>query len=310
MEVIFMEDDAQEKLQKNLECYSVGWLIRVSKELVDLSVCRARTVEGFAREELRLAGIPAFRFILPCFDGRIEPRREKNLTDATICGYMQFTADGQTALFLRELDNWCIHFLRNVPDNELLAAGLTRDPEDSVYHAHTLDQLEFVGTMLRKHFGEPLPPTFQHLEPSCSGRMFMIGSALMFGGDFSYYSARGRDIMFERIDKTAARPSLLRVMLLRFKDIYDHRVPAVLNELRLLPTRFPQICSFEGGIVEPWDIKANQEFGYQYILGFASTPEREDFLEHPEYRAFLQRLMPLLDGYYFGDSPVRGHIAS
>ncbi len=98
-------------------------------------------------------------------------------------------------------------------------------------------------------------------------------------------------------------------MLLRFKDEHDHRVPAVLNELRMLPTRFPQICTLEGGTVEPWNIKANQGFGYQYILGFATTSERDDFLEHPEYRAFLERLLPFLDGYYFGDSPVRGHIA-
>jgi hypothetical protein len=46
------------------------------------------------------------------------------------------------------------------------------------------------------------------------------------------------------------------------------------------------------------------------MLGFATTSEREDFLEQPEYLAFLERLMPLLDGYYFGGSPGRGHIAT
>ena len=98
---------------------------------------------------------------------------------------------------------------------------------------------------------------------------------------------------------------LRHVVLFKFKDgTSPEDIANVEKAFAALPAKIPQIAGFEWGTdcsVE----NLSQGFTHCFVLTFKSKKDRDDYLPHPEHKAFGKILGPHLDKVLAVDYVVR-----
>lgn len=88
---------------------------------------------------------------------------------------------------------------------------------------------------------------------------------------------------------------LRHVVLFKFKDsATTEQVKAVEDAFRELPSKIKEIKDFEWGINNSPE-GLNQGLTHCFFVSFASEADREVYLPHPEHKAFVEVLGPVLD---------------
>ena len=87
---------------------------------------------------------------------------------------------------------------------------------------------------------------------------------------------------------------LRHVVALKFKDgISTDEIKKVENAFRDLKKKIPQIAALEWGTnVSPE--KHDKGFTHCFVLTFKSEKDRDDYLPHPDHKAFGKALGPVL----------------
>ena len=88
---------------------------------------------------------------------------------------------------------------------------------------------------------------------------------------------------------------LRHVVLFKFKDTASaEEVKKVEDAFRELPKKISQIKGYEWGINNsPENI--NQGFTHCFFVSFNSEEDRATYLPHPDHKAFIEVLSPILD---------------
>ena len=102
-------------------------------------------------------------------------------------------------------------------------------------------------------------------------------------------------------DKPAKSKKLLHVVSFKFKaTATPEQISAVVASFRDLKKKIPAIQSFEWGTnVSPE--KHDKGFTHGFILSFKTEKDRNDYLDHPEHKAFGKSLGPILDDVFVLD---------
>jgi len=92
----------------------------------------------------------------------------------------------------------------------------------------------------------------------------------------------------------AASKQLLHVVSFKFKpDAKPEQIDAVVSAFRELKKKIPAIKEFSWGTnVSPE--KHDKGFTHCFILGFKSEKDRDDYLVHPDHKAFGKIVGPVL----------------
>ena len=95
--------------------------------------------------------------------------------------------------------------------------------------------------------------------------------------------------------QTDSKPVLRHVVLFKFTDAAKPEdVKKVENSFRALPGKIKLIKNFEWGInTSPENL--NQGLTHCFLVSFASDKDRDDYLVHPDHKAFVEVLKPHLD---------------
>lgn len=98
------------------------------------------------------------------------------------------------------------------------------------------------------------------------------------------------------IKAQTATPKLLRhVVLFKFKDTASAAsIQLVENAFLLLPSKINLIKGFEWGINNSPE-KLNEGLTHCYTVTFTSEKDRDDYLVHPDHKAFVKILQPFVD---------------
>ena len=88
---------------------------------------------------------------------------------------------------------------------------------------------------------------------------------------------------------------LRHVVLFKFKDSSSQQdVKKIEDSFRGLATKIKTIKSFEWGTnVSPENLA--QGFTHCFLVGFSSDKERDDYLPHPDHKAFIDIAGPHID---------------
>lgn len=88
---------------------------------------------------------------------------------------------------------------------------------------------------------------------------------------------------------------LRHVVLFKFKDgTSPEDIAKVEKAFAALPSKIPQIAGFEWG-TDCSTENLSQGFTHCFVLTFKSVKDRDEYLPHPEHKAFGQLLRPYLD---------------
>jgi hypothetical protein len=98
----------------------------------------------------------------------------------------------------------------------------------------------------------------------------------------------------EGSDKQIANRALMHVVCLKFKDATNQaQIDEVVRSFRALPSKIHQVSSFEWGLnVSPE--KRNKGFTHCFVLTFKSDKARDEYLVHPEHKAFVKQIEPVV----------------
>jgi len=95
--------------------------------------------------------------------------------------------------------------------------------------------------------------------------------------------------------ETKSEKMLRHVVLFKFKDSATaEQVKAVEDAFRALPSKIKEIKDFEWGTNNSPE-GLNQGLTHCFFVSFASEADREVYLPHPEHKAFVEVLGPVLD---------------
>jgi hypothetical protein len=99
---------------------------------------------------------------------------------------------------------------------------------------------------------------------------------------------------------------LLHVVSFKFKDAASKdQIKAVEDAFAALPSKIPAIASYKWGTnVSPE--KHDKGFTHCFILGFKSEKDRDDYLVHPDHKAFGKTLGPVLGDVFVIDFWAQG----
>jgi len=102
-------------------------------------------------------------------------------------------------------------------------------------------------------------------------------------------------------EKPARSTRLLHVVSFKFKAAAKpEQIEQVVAAFRNLKRKIPGIKKFEWGTnISPE--KHDKGFTHGFILTFKSEKERDDYLVHPEHKAFGQLLGPILEEVFVID---------
>jgi len=102
-------------------------------------------------------------------------------------------------------------------------------------------------------------------------------------------------------DKPPKAKKLLHVVGFKFKpSATPEQIASVVSSFRDLKKKIPAIQSFEWGTnVSPE--KHDKGFTHGFILSFKTEKDRNDYLDHPEHKAFGKSLGPILDDVFVLD---------
>lgn len=97
-------------------------------------------------------------------------------------------------------------------------------------------------------------------------------------------------------DQTVKPPKVLKhVVLFKFKDgTAEADIQKVVDAFANLKNKIKTIQSFEWGTNNSPE-KLNQGFTHAFTLSFKSEKDRDDYLPHPDHKAFGKVLGPFLD---------------
>jgi len=102
-------------------------------------------------------------------------------------------------------------------------------------------------------------------------------------------------------DPPAGSKHLLHVVSFKFKpDANPEQISAVVASFRDLKKKIPAIKEFSWGTnVSPE--KHDKGFTHCFILSFSSEKDRDDYLVHPDHKAFGKGLGPILADVFVVD---------
>jgi hypothetical protein len=105
---------------------------------------------------------------------------------------------------------------------------------------------------------------------------------------------------------TPAKGELLHVVSLKFKEgATKEQIKAVEDAFGALPSKIPGIASYKWGTnVSPE--KHDKGFTHCFILGFKSEKDRDDYLVHPDHKAFGKTLGPVFGDVFVIDFWAQG----
>ena len=112
----------------------------------------------------------------------------------------------------------------------------------------------------------------------------LLGLAILAGSTLGVLGA----------DKPAKATALLHVVSFRFKDTTTkEQIKAVEDAFRDLKKKIPQIKDYQWGTnVSPE--KHDKGFTHGFVLRFQSEQDRDDYLVHPDHKAFGKLVGPVL----------------
>lgn len=120
------------------------------------------------------------------------------------------------------------------------------------------------------------------------GVLLVIAAVVLLGGVAVKLSAESQA-------KYTHAGQIRHVVLFKFKDgTLPEDIAKVEKAFASLPSKIPQIAGFEWGTdcsVE----NLSQGFTHCFVLTFKSIKDRDEYLPHPEHKAFGQVLRPHLD---------------
>jgi hypothetical protein len=102
-------------------------------------------------------------------------------------------------------------------------------------------------------------------------------------------------------DKPAKSKKLLHVVSFKFKpSATKEQIDHVVAAFRELKKKIPVIQELEWGVnVSPE--KHDKGFTHGFLLAFKSEKDRDDYLAHPDHKAFGKSLGPILDDVFVID---------
>lgn len=97
------------------------------------------------------------------------------------------------------------------------------------------------------------------------------------------------------IKKMENTQQLRHLVLFKFKDSASKaEISQIEKAFALLPSKIEQISEFEWGLnISPENL--DKGFTHSFLLTFDSEIERDLYLPHPDHKAFVALLEPLLD---------------
>jgi hypothetical protein len=99
----------------------------------------------------------------------------------------------------------------------------------------------------------------------------------------------------------AAEPVLRHVVCFKFKaDAGAEQIKAVETGFRALKKKIPAIAGLEWGTNNSPE-GHNKGFTHCFIVTFKSEKDREAYLPHPEHKAFVEVLKPVLEDAFVID---------
>ena len=99
----------------------------------------------------------------------------------------------------------------------------------------------------------------------------------------------------ETTKEKAGTQWLRHVVLFKFKDdAKPADIKLVEDGFRALATKINLIKKFEWGINNSPE-NLNQGLTHCFLVSFSSTKDRDDYLVHPDHKAFVELLKPFLD---------------
>lgn len=97
------------------------------------------------------------------------------------------------------------------------------------------------------------------------------------------------------IDSKTQKKLLRHVVLFKFKDSASvGAINKVLDAFSELPNKISEIKDFEWGINNSPE-NLNKGFTHSFILTFNSETDRETYLPHPDHKAFVEIVGPVLE---------------
>jgi hypothetical protein len=102
-------------------------------------------------------------------------------------------------------------------------------------------------------------------------------------------------------DQAAKSKRLLHVVAFKFKtSASKEQIDQAVAAFRDLPQKIPAIQSFEWGTnVSPE--KHDKGFTHGFVLSFKSEKGRDEYLVHPDHKAFGKKLGPIIDDVFVID---------
>lgn len=117
--------------------------------------------------------------------------------------------------------------------------------------------------------------------------------------------------LFAFANQDQARPQaksgeLLHVVSFKFKEgSSKDQIKAVEDAFSALPSKIPGIASYKWGTnVSPE--KHDKGFTHCFILGFKTEKDRDEYLVHPDHKAFGKTLGPVLGDVFVIDFWAQG----
>ncbi|MBI1842913.1 MAG: Dabb family protein [Verrucomicrobia bacterium] len=101
--------------------------------------------------------------------------------------------------------------------------------------------------------------------------------------------------------KPVRKGKLAHVVGFKFKATATQaQIDQAVDAFRTLPKKIKQIASFEWGTnVSPE--KHDKGFTHCFVLSFKSDKDRDEYLVHPEHKAFGKMLGPIIDDVFVVD---------
>jgi len=101
--------------------------------------------------------------------------------------------------------------------------------------------------------------------------------------------------------KQAKKGKLRHVVVFKYKaDATKAQIDKVEREFRALKDKIPGITSLEAGVNNSPE-GLNKDFTHVFIVTFRNEKAREVYLPHPDHKAFVSVLKPILDDVFVVD---------
>lgn len=128
-------------------------------------------------------------------------------------------------------------------------------------------------------------------------KVFLIAALMVTSAAaiISCNSEQPKETVAKQESENKPEKMLRHVVLFKFKDSATaEQVKAVEDAFRELPSKIKEIKDFEWGTNNSPE-GLNQGLTHCFFVSFASEADREVYLPHPDHKAFVDVLGPVLD---------------